>query len=170
MPEGCRPFIALIRLASARPERAHHSPVLALAGPDSSTDAHSRFGGRFVPANPVFTPSPRPNFLRGGRVHSVPPDRLPCADMAPKSAIGKKKKSPYMQFCADKRAEWKARFACATALLPPSAPRTHAPLTLAGAPHLVRSANDGFFVVGRPLARSTPSPSRARCSARSGRA
>ena len=28
--------------------------------------------------------------------------------MAPKSAIGKKKKSPYMAFCADKRAEWKA--------------------------------------------------------------
>ena len=83
--------------------------------------------------------------------------------MAPKSAIGKKKKSPYMQFCADKRAEWKARSTRCPCPCPLSPSRTHA----CAAP--VRSANDGFFVVARPLARSTLFRSRVRCSATRGR-
>ena len=80
--------------------------------------------------------------------------------MAPKSAIGKKKKSPYMQFCADKRAEWKARSTRCPCPCPLSPSRIAAP---------VRSANDGFFVVARPLARSTLFRSRVRCSATRGR-
>ena len=80
--------------------------------------------------------------------------------MAPKSAIGKKKKSPYMQFCADKRAEWKARSTRCPCPCPLSPSRIAAP---------VRSANDGFFVVARPLARSTLFRSRVRCSGTRGR-
>ena len=87
--------------------------------------------------------------------------------MAPKSAIGKKKKSPYMQFCADKRSEWKAR---STRCPCPSPCAAHMPpLTLTRARHLIRFANDSFFAVARPLARSTLFRSRVRCSARRGR-
>ena len=65
-----------------------------------------------------------------------------------------------MQFCADKRAEWKARSTRCPCPCPLSPSRIAAP---------VRSANDGFFVVARPLARSTLFRSRVRCSATRGR-
>ena len=65
-----------------------------------------------------------------------------------------------MQFCADKRAEWKAHSTRCPCPCPLSPSRIVAP---------VRSANDGFFVVARPLARSTLFRSRVRCSATRGR-
>ena len=65
-----------------------------------------------------------------------------------------------MQFCADKRAEWKARSTRCPCPCPLSPSRIAAP---------VRSANDGFLVVARPLARSTLFRSRVRCSATRGR-
>ena len=65
-----------------------------------------------------------------------------------------------MQFCADKRAEWKARSTRCPCPCPLSPSRIAAP---------VRSANDGFFVVARPLARSTLFRSKVRCSATRGR-
>lgn len=83
------------------------------------------FVGRFAHPNTVFLPSPPPRF-RGCRRSPLKPPGLPCAEMAPKSAIGKKKKSAYMQFCAEKRTEWKARPTTA-ALVPPCLARRRPP-------------------------------------------
>ena len=51
-----------------------------------------------------FYPS---NDRRAVGVTRSTPDAAETATMAPKSAIGKKKKSSYMNFATEKRAEWK---------------------------------------------------------------